>query len=315
MSGTDKDIKKLIEAVEREDLIVFVGAGVSRLVGGPSWEKLAKEYLKHLYLNKAINYSTHQYLYKEDTRKLISICREIEKINPKKPQFDINSVLNNIDKSKELQFCSDIYTHLCNFSSIFVTTNYDCYIDNEIVGKINLKKPQEEVQNPSSGPIIYHYEDIHSTSILKNKNVIHIHGSVNDPKKGRRYVLTIQDYFEAYDATTSMLPKFLEEIFDTRTVLFIGYGLEEYEILEYMLKRKRDMRHFMLYPVLKEEEAFFHFQESYYAGLGVKLIKFNISKLGHRQLYYEVKELASKVGPNARSKEKLAKLKLVDEIL
>lgn len=318
MRSNDKDVRKLVAAAESEDLIVFVGAGVSRLAGGPSWEEFSKKYLRHLYLNKAINYSTHEYLYKVETRKLISICNGIEKSKPKIPKFNIGKLFNNPQEDEELGFCSDIYTQLYKLSSIFVTTNYDGYIDREVLSRLNLQKAQEKVPNSTSGPIIYHYQDINSTSVLQNGNVIHIHGSVNDPQK-RHLVLTTIDYFEAYNnKDKSLLPDFLDAIFNEKTVLFVGYGLEEYEVLEYMLKRKgkiTDIRHYMLYPMLKEEREFFHLQESYYAELGIKLIKYDISELGYRQLYFEVKELASKVGPNAHHKEKLAKLKLVDDLL
>lgn len=318
MENRDEDVEKLIQAVGREDLIVFVGAGVSRLVGGPSWDELSKKYLKHLYINKVINYSTYEYLHKQETRKLISICKEIEKSAPRIPQFDISRLLKNPRMDEELKSCSDIHSHLYNLSSIFVTTNFDDHIDKVVINRLNMQKSrQKEVSNSTSNPITYHYAEINSTSLLQNGNVIHIHGSVNDPKE-RGLVLTITDYFKAYNDGESMLPNFLDTIFNEKTVLFIGYGLEEYEILEYMLNRKRritDIRHYMLYGLPKEEEGFFNLQESYYANLGVKLIKYNISEIGYRQLYFEVKELASKVGPNAHPKEKLAKLKLVDGIL
>lgn len=311
-------INKLTKAIQQEDLVIFVGAGVSRLIGVPSWRDLAVSYLNHLRENKAINYSTYEYLSREDTRKLLSICRQIEEIN-NIPPFDIKKILSRRKTSSETEFCSSIFSQLYKLSSIFVTTNYDDLIDKEALNKVSSLKEDTNAfdQGNQIGPIIYHYEDITSTSILKNGNVIHIHGSINDPIENRGLVLTLTDYFKAYK-NPSPLPEFLDHIFNEKTVLFVGYGLEEYEVLEYMLKgsnQSRDVRHLMLYAVRKEEENFFPIQQKYYADLGIELIKFDISEIGYGQLYNEVCELAEKVGTKAKPKSKLSKLKLVDNIL
>jgi len=318
MSNKKDYIEKLTQAVQQEDLVIFVGAGVSRLIGAPSWRRLAETYLKHLYTNNAINHSTYEYLSKEGTRKLLSICRQIEKLNGKSP-FDIKKAISTRSVSPETEYCVSIFSCLYKLSSIFVTTNYDDYIDKEAINKADIKNDEnsESQATSSSGPIFHHYDDISSTSILKNGHVIHIHGSINDPKN-RELVLTITDYFKAYNDKASPLPSFLDHIFNEKVVLFVGYGLEEYEILEYMLKgtnQSRDVRHFMLYAVRKEEESFFPIQEKYYADLGIELIKYDISEIGYRQLYDEVCNLAKKVGSKARPKNKLSKLKLVDELL
>jgi hypothetical protein len=318
MSEKKDYIEKLTQAVQNEDLVIFVGAGVSKLIGAPSWRELAESYLKHLYDNNGINYSTYEYLSKESTRKLLSVCRQIEKLKGTSP-FDIKRAISNRNVSPETEYCASIFSCLYKLSSIFVTTNYDDYIDKEAINKIGIKgdgNSESQIIN-SSGPIFYHYEDISSTSILKNGHVIHIHGSISDPKN-RELVLTITDYFKAYNAKTSPLPSFLDYIFNEKVVLFVGYSLEEYEILEYMLKgsrQSRDVRHFMLYAVRNEEENFFPIQEKYYADLGIELIKYDISEIGYRQLYDEVCNLAKKVGSKAKPKNKISKLKLVDELL
>jgi hypothetical protein len=43
--------KAILEASSQGKLIVFVGAGVSRIIGCPSWQEFANEYLKDLHAN------------------------------------------------------------------------------------------------------------------------------------------------------------------------------------------------------------------------------------------------------------------------
>src|SRR5690606_222666 len=101
-------------------------------------------------------------------------------------------------------------------------------------------------------------------SKLQNGNVIHIHGSVNDENN---MIVTLNDYMLHYGSLSKdnhpELSIFLDRIFNTKyVVLFIGYGLEEYEILEYMLSkvknpektRKHYRKHYMLYACFKEDK-------------------------------------------------------------
>ena len=43
----DKFIKQIIKAVNERKLIIFVGAGVSRLCGLPSWDQAANDLLEY----------------------------------------------------------------------------------------------------------------------------------------------------------------------------------------------------------------------------------------------------------------------------
>ena len=66
----------------------------------------------------------------------------------------------------------------------------------------------------------------------RNGNVVHIHGCVDDPDS---MVITTRDYLDHY--STTEVQDFLRYLFEKKTVLFLGYGLEEIEVLEYILRR------------------------------------------------------------------------------
>jgi hypothetical protein len=66
----------------------------------------------------------------------------------------------------------------------------------------------------------------------RNGNVVHLHGCVDDPIT---MVITTRDYLDHY--STKEVQDFLRYLFEKKTVLFLGYGLEETEVLEYVLRR------------------------------------------------------------------------------
>ena len=68
---------QIFEAAKNGKLVVFIGAGVSRIIGCPSWKEFSLLKLKDLYKNKAINYHEYKNLEKLETRKLLSICSKI----------------------------------------------------------------------------------------------------------------------------------------------------------------------------------------------------------------------------------------------
>jgi hypothetical protein len=66
------------EAQDRDRLVVFVGAGVSRVVGCIGWEDLAKSLVNVCYEKKFINFKEKEKLSDEpDHRKTLSICYHI----------------------------------------------------------------------------------------------------------------------------------------------------------------------------------------------------------------------------------------------
>lgn len=62
--------------------------------------------------------------------------------------------------------------------------------------------------------------------------VVNLHGCSNEPET---MIVTTKDYLEHYDHPN--VQSFLEWLFRKKVVLFLGYGLEEAEILEHILRR------------------------------------------------------------------------------
>jgi hypothetical protein len=228
---------EIFEAASSGKLVLFIGAGVSRIIGCPSWINFALQQLKDLREKKAINYHEYSNLKSLDARKLLSICRSIYRKN----NIETPSMKSLLKGKEELIKKFKIYNDLYNFKAIYITTNYDDYLD-EIIQRpiykneveINLKDVSQIHidEEKTKGKIIHQNKDMLISNLI-NGNVIHFHGSVNDEKN---VVMTIVDYMKHYKH--GLKPAvFLQEVFEKYIVLFVGYGLEEYEIIEFLISK------------------------------------------------------------------------------
>lgn len=248
----------------------------------------------------------------------MSICGNISKKENITP--DLKSFFKFDDKLKERY---RIYESLYDFNCIFVTTNYDDNLDLiaqkprpqnltifESTPQINNKEGlDKEVK------IIYLSEEF-KRSNLENGNIFHLHGSIKDVPS---MVITIADYMRNYEKG-SRPADFLEEIFKSYTVLFTGYWLEEYEILEFMISKSKsvsaenELKHFMLYPIFSQEKNLLKFHEKYYADLGITLVPYTIDKNGYEHLNDVIVKWAKVIGHIAKPSGFLDKVKLIDEV-
>ncbi|MCK4353290.1 SIR2 family protein [candidate division WOR-3 bacterium] len=306
----------IIESVSRGKLVVFVGAGVSRIIGGPSWKKFSVRLLRYLYENKGINFHELENLRVLDPRKLLSICnRIIERKRIKPPDF--SSLLN---AAPELKKKYQIHEMLYSFNAIYVTTNFDNYLD-EIANTVKpepltfLAKKLESQPSLSAKSKVFYSKDELLRSNLQQGNVLHLHGSISDINS---MVITTAKYLQHYQQRDKPAA-LLEEIFNQYTVLFVGYGLEEYEILEYIVSKgatkKGTLNHFMLYPMFRNEMNLFELQKMYYTDLGIELIPYPIEENGYEQLVTVLQEWAKRIGPVARPQSFYDRIRLIDEVI
>lgn len=309
---------QLIVAARSGRLVVFIGAGVSRIIGCPSWDEFAHRQLKDLYEKKVINYHEYTNLKALDARKLLSICRRIYEEKKMRPP-DMRSLLRGEDS---LLKKFPIYDDLYSFNAVYVTTNYDDYLDEvaqRSITKLTSITQTSTVQDPSEkeiphGKIICSKEQL-LISNLSNGNIIHLHGSIDDE---RSTIVTITDYITYYEHG-SKPAVLLEEIFKAYTVLFVGYGLEEYEILEFMISKshtsKGEVKHFMLYPVFRREINLLDLYQKYYNELGIQLVPYPIDESGYEHLASVVQEWAKQIGPISQPQGFFEKIKLIDEVV
>jgi hypothetical protein len=291
---------ELKEAALNGELVLFVGAGVSKLVGLPSWGELACSALNDLQEAGVLNFSELEQLKTLDPRKQLSIAKLI-------------AVENSVpfDLAKHLRSSSGeegIYRYLNEIGCACVTTNYDELLSPRFV------PTDEGSTSPATAKRVVQTSEFHAAHLNSPGTVVHLHGAVSQPAT---MVATTKDYLEHYD--NKQVQHFLAELFVKKVILFIGYGLEEAEVLEHILRRggARDSqirRRFVIQGFFRSEEPLYkNLHEYYRKSFGVHLIGFVRDYKNYDQLEAIAKTWSEllEVHPPAQAED----LDFMDEVL
>lgn len=282
------------------DLVLFVGAGVSMLVGLPSWEGLAWKVLEDLRQEGHLNYSELEQLKGLDPKKQLSIAEQIAKGNSASLDLGKHLAVGAGDKR--------IYSYLNKIGCPCVTTNYDELLEPHFY--------YTKDGSSTAAPVtrISQKKDFLAGRLNTQGTVVHLHGSVTWPDT---MVVTTKQYLKHYEDET--VKNFLGELFEKKTVLFIGYRIEEAEILEHILRRGRvkdtkDKRRFALIPFFQSQLPLYKMLYDYYVkSFGVHLVGFVRDYKDYKQLEDIVKAWAEQI--EVRPPALVNDLEFMDEVL
>jgi len=276
--------KEIIDAVNNENLAVFIGAGVSRIIGCMGWDELAKNLVNKCFLTKkedgslCINFKEKESLLQnKNHKKTITICHHILKQNSLEDIF-YKELEKSLEADEELLKFQNIYDELYGLRGLFVTTNADEYFDDKF-----------HVQRR-----VYKKKDFDPSNIDQMK-LYHIHGSIMNRNS---LIFTVPDYIQRYN--DSQFIEFLKTVFNKYTVLFVGYGMAEFELLDFLItkfdsNKEKELKHFILLPFYKGEEDILDFEQSYYNSMGIRVIAFEKDEKGYGQLYEVIKNWNSTI--------------------
>ena len=289
--GEDIEIKEIpdipreiIDAINNEKLVVFIGAGVSRLVGCQSWWDLAKNLInkcsniKDKKGNSVINYRERELLLQtNDSKKLITIAKTILE-----DDIFYQEMKKALEPQEELLEKEDnVYDLIKSLKGICITTNADKILHRYYIeDKIKYDDLDFDIDN------------------IANKNLYQIHGRID---RKNSLVFTVDQYLERYSTTRKENEKFisfLTEIFSNYVVLFIGYGVSEFELLDYIIVKTNTAnrpRHFLLNPYYKEEKKILECDNCYYNKLNINVIPYSKDNLGYNQLTEVLKSWREKI--------------------
>jgi len=279
-------------AAQSGELVVFVGAGISRLINCPSWDSFADKVLAQLVPDKIDYHALSQINGINDPKKRLSIAKIIAR--EKNFKIDYQSIFK-----VELE-PDNVYSYLNSFNSSFVTTNYEKYL-----------RPDSRISNPEDEWRFYRRDQLLRPKLDKNGNVVHLHGCLDDPDN---MVITTKDYLEHY--SSAEVQEFLKYLFEKKTVLFLGYGLEEIEVLEYILRRGKVVprvgdeptRRYILQGFFNAEMTLFELLSKYYReSFDTELIGF---PKDYKNYHHQVEILAA-----WSKKLKFGGVALVDEVM
>lgn len=112
----------IIDAASTGRLIIFVGAGVSRLAGGPSWSRAAENALEEIVEKRLIPFAEAEQLKNEHPKKKLSIAMDISQ--DKGSMLDFSLFFPPPDRLD-----AQVYKDLYSIGVPIVTTNYDEGLD------------------------------------------------------------------------------------------------------------------------------------------------------------------------------------------
>ena len=251
--------EELRDAASSGELVLFIGAGISRLVGLPSWDEFADYVLRQLVPAGIDYYQLDQIRSIRDPKRKLSIARIIAK--NRRLTIDYRAQFDRKEGA------ISVYSHLNRFKCTFVTTNYDKRIS-----------PDCRKSDPESSWRFFRRNDLIRQNLDVQGNVIHLHGCIDEPNT---MIMTDRDYLEHY--SQAEVRELLTYMFNKKVVLFLGYGLDETEILEYIFRRgsvsantnQARVRRFILQGFFNAQKALFGVLSSYYSEVyGTELIGF-----------------------------------------
>jgi SIR2-like domain len=283
-------------------LVPFVGAGASRLAGCPSWDGFADGILKQLVQRKALNYGDLEQIRAKNLgpRVRLSLARTIAR--KQKIDLDFEAIIQG-NSSFENPDGRRLYLAIAKLSTGFVTTNYDYWLDipfDQRFPQVDATPSEQPVSSePTQRNVYFAKADISFARLQLPNTVIHLHGSLRDPKS---MVVTTRDYLEQYRNETGKengTLAFLRTLFKERVVLFVGYGMDELEILEYVILKHglgRPNNHFLLLPFFSHEEKIAEYLTAYFQDeCGVTLLPYLCDDNNYDQLIDVVERFAQEI--------------------
>ena len=266
------------DAVNRDNLVIFIGAGVSALVGCMRWPDLAERLAEKCFQKGCINYSEKEQLKKDsDHLKVISVAYEL--LKEKGKEGDFYRELKKALKPNKKNNCSDIYDRLWKFGGAFITTNADICFHNNFISENILRWPEE-----------------FKAEGIKRRRLYHIHGCVDSPKS---LVFTKNRYLVRYSRKDKPFSEFIDEVFSRKTpILFIGYGLKEFELLSLLMDsdaQDKEYNRFALMPYYKHDQHLLKFDRIYFKNLGINILEYYIDEKGYDELYEVIKKWSDEI--------------------
>lgn len=195
------EFQRIINASAENSLTIFVGAGVSALSHAPKWSDMIDQICDILGQDRKKRYSSDDYL------QIPQIY--FNEIGRNQKQY--YSFLNKVLDTSNLKI-NEIHKMLIKLKPVsIITTNFDELLEDAAAAKCYSMK------------VIASDDEV--SEINGSRFILKVHGDL----KHNNIVFKEEDYL-SYSDNFKLIETLLKSIFSTNTVLFIGYGLNDYNI-------------------------------------------------------------------------------------
>ncbi len=202
---TLKSIENIQKAIENNKLIIFVGAGVSRNSGIPTWAELIRELAKDLGIRAKGKDSEGNEVFGND--EFLKIPQYYYNERKEKEYYD--KIKEVLDKDFQPNEIHKIIFEL-NPTHI-ITTNYDNLLEKQA------RQIQTNIKYCKAA------NDIELSTAPNCNFIIKMHGEFNN------IVLKESDY-DSYSNNFKLTETYVKGLFATHTILFIGFSAEDSNI-------------------------------------------------------------------------------------
>lgn len=289
--------KSIVKAVNNDKLIIFVGAGISRLCGLPSWDEASNRLLEYCVSHcRNFTYANKERIIAnvKDAKEKITIGYYLLKKEDDSDALYQTWLKNEFSldaSSKDKNFSRKqvrMRSLIRGLSSIVFSTNVDLLLDKDIPYE-NRFFTKEQLQN----------------ICIKEKTdqqIWHLHGSLD---RSRDIIFTTRQYLERYAD-----PRFRDNLYNLLnrgeyTILFIGYGLSELQLLDFLVNAKGDgTRMFLLQPYFSDDGPLYEAEAPYYMDYGITLIKYPKDH-GYDELFQVLADLKKEVNDSSSKTTKI----------
>lgn len=235
------NISAIKDAISKQKLVVFVGAGASIEAGVPSWNELIKTIKEEIDIQESENDSLRiaQMLYQSRCQK-----EYIDKIRLilKHKQIRANCITESIFKLTP--------NHI-------ITTNFDDLLEQTIQANA---LPFTVIKEDSDFPY------------ASNANMlVKIHGDLSQDN----FVLKEDDYLD-YSRNHPLMESFLKSVFASKVVLFVGYSFSDYDLKLIVQNVRNILGHNFQFAYLLDVGDKIHFSiKEYYKNKGIHVINYH----------------------------------------
>lgn len=244
----------------RNNIVPFVGAGISIQCGLYSWmdllDQIAKDYFTTDEIKK-MHDAGDCYAYADE---IIKVVKNSDMIMKKIRQLFDNSKISLTDSP---------YILISSFSDLIVTTNYDTVLE---------EASRQNIHSSPLRPLLPCLEGQIDAAIQNNDRcLLKLHGSIEEESS---IILTSDQYDKFYgkpgNRKNKPLPKYLKKIFTSKKLLFVGCSLDSDRTLDVLLdciKQKNRISHFAIVPWVNDEGKRIS-RSRWFTNLGIEPIYF-----------------------------------------